>query len=65
MAALNAVGRFYGLASAETIAGEYADFMDTGDIYAPTVIRWRGRYRVAALGDFIETMERNGRARFK
>lgn len=65
MAALNAAGRFYGVESAQTIAGEWAEYLNTGDVYAPTIIYWRGRYRIAALGEFIETMERRGCARFK
>lgn len=49
----------YGVESCETVNGEYCDYLNTGDTYAPTVIFWRGAYRVQSLGDFIETMERN------
>lgn len=49
----------YGVESCETVNGEYCDYLNTGDSYAPTVIFWRGAYRVQSLGDFIETMERN------
>lgn len=38
----------------------YAAYLNTGDMYAPTLIYWRGRYRVQSLGDFIETQERQG-----
>lgn len=33
---------------------EYAEYLNTGDTYAPTVIYWRGNYRVQSVGDFIE-----------
>lgn len=39
---------------------EFADYLNTGDSYAPTLIYWRGNYRVQSVGDFIETLERNG-----
>jgi hypothetical protein len=39
---------------------EYADYLNTGETYAATVIYWRGFYRVQSVGDFVETMERNG-----
>jgi len=54
----------YGIESCETTTGEYADYLNTGDTYAPTLIYWRGAYRVQSVGDFIETMERNS-VRFK
>lgn len=50
-----------GLHGVETIQGdEYADYLNAGDCYAPTLIYWRGTYRVQSVGDFIETQERNG-----
>ncbi|HET8704949.1 MAG TPA: hypothetical protein VFM46_01500 [Pseudomonadales bacterium] len=49
-----------GVESIGSSAGEYADYLNAGDTYAPTVIYWRGRYRVQSLGDFVETMERQG-----
>lgn len=33
---------------------------EAGETYAPTVIYWRGQYRVQSVGDFIETMQRQG-----
>ena len=50
----------HGVESCETVNGEYCDYLNTGDIYADTLIFWRGNYRVQSLGDFIETMDRNG-----
>lgn len=62
--ALNACGGFYGIEHAETIAGEFMSYLNAGEMYAETVIYWRGRYRVQTVGDFVETMERN-RVKFK
>jgi len=50
----------YGVESAQSVSGEHAEYLNTGDTYAPTLIYWRGFYRVQSLGDFIETMERQG-----
>ena len=44
----------HGVESCETTHGEYADYLNTGDSYAPTLIYWRGTYRVQSLGDFVE-----------
>lgn len=58
--ALNTLGGFHGVEACETERGEWAEYLNAGEMYAPTVIRWRGNYRVQSLGDFVETMERNG-----
>lgn len=59
MTCLNATDTgLFGLESIESSAGEYAVYLNTGDCYNPTLIYWRGRYRVQSLGDFVETMER-------
>lgn len=50
----------HGVESIESTGGEYADYLNTGDTYAPTLIYWRGKYRVQSIGDFVETMERQG-----
>lgn len=61
MHALNECGRFHGIESLASerqsngySADEYADYLNAGDSYLPTVIYWRGRYRVQSIGDFIE-----------
>lgn len=58
--ALNELGEFYGVEAAEAVNGSYAEYLNTGETYVETLIYWDGRYRVQSLGDFIETMERNG-----
>lgn len=64
MSILDSIGGFYGVESLEGTRGEWAEYLNTGDMYACTIIYWRGRYRVQSLGDFIETQERKGK-RFK
>ncbi len=65
MHALNECGGFHGIESIETVArsngysaDEYAGYLNAGDSYAPTVIYWRGNYRVQSVGDFIERAQR-------
>lgn len=60
MHALDALGHTYGLEACEASTGQHVDFLNTGDSYAPTVIYWRGAYRVQSLGDFVETLQRRG-----
>lgn len=50
----------HGVESMQSKNGRHADYLNTGDLYAPTVIYWAGRYRVQSVGDFIETQERAG-----
>jgi len=60
MEALDTVARTHGVESAQSTDGEYVEYLNTGETYANTLIYWRGRYRVQSLGDFVETMERQG-----
>ena len=61
LTALNAIEPgLHGVESVESNNGEYADYLNSGDIYNPTLIYWKGTYRVQSLGGFIETMERQG-----
>ena len=55
---LNSIAETYGVEAIETTNGEYANYLNTGDMYAPTIIYWRGRYLVASVGDFIESLEK-------
>lgn len=61
---LNSVGSFHGVELIEGTRGEWVEYLNAGDTYTPTIIYWRGRYRVQSVGDFIETQERQGK-RFK
>lgn len=55
MLALSDLIGAYGVESVETEnTGEWADYVNTGDTYAPTVVFFRGTYRLSTLGDFIE-----------
>lgn len=60
MHALNVAARTHGVEHLQSTRGEVAYYLNTGDTYAPTIIRWHGTYRVQAWGDFVETQERNG-----
>lgn len=60
LTALNELAETYGIECCETVDGEYAEYLNNGDTYAETLIYWRGRFRVQSVGDFVETMERNG-----
>lgn len=61
MTALNALDSgLFGMESVSSTKDEYADYLNTGDTYAPTLIRFRGNYRVQSLGDFIEAAQRQG-----
>lgn len=51
---LDSLGETFGLESAEHRSGAYADYLNTGETYAPTIIYWQGRYRVQSLGNLIE-----------
>lgn len=65
LSVLNSIDNsMHGIESIECTDGEYASYLNTGDSYAPTVIYWRGAYRVQSVGNFIETMERS-HVRFK
>lgn len=57
---LDVLGEFHGVESIEFTNGEFADYLNAGDTYEPTLIYWRGAYRVQSMGDFVETMERRG-----
>ncbi len=65
LSALNELAGLHGIESCESVNDEYAEYINTGDMYAATVIYWRGRYRVQSMGDFVETIERNNVAKFK
>lgn len=57
--ALSDLGGFYGVEHIQ-VGQEYADYLNTGDTYIPTLIYWRGGYRVQSIGDFTESMEKQG-----
>ncbi|WP_144267084.1 hypothetical protein [Comamonas thiooxydans] len=61
MTALNALeSGFFGVESVRSTNDEYADYLNTGDTYAATLIRFRGNYRVQSLGDFVERGKSQG-----
>lgn len=64
MLALSDLGGFHGVegmaSDNDYLSGEFVEYLNAGDCYIPTLIYWRGRYRVQSVGDFVETMERQG-----
>ena len=51
---LNACVGAYGVEGFQTLSGEWCDYLNAGDTYTPTIVRFRGRYRVACWGDIAE-----------
>jgi hypothetical protein len=44
----------YGVEAFETRHDGWCDYLNAGDTYAPTLVRFRGRYRVTTWGDIAE-----------
>ena len=57
---LNTLGDFSGQESILFSSEEVAYYLNAGDTYVPTLIYFRGAYRVQSFGDLIETLERRG-----
>lgn len=51
---LNACLGTHGVEGFQTLSGEWCDYLNAGDTYTPTIVRFRGRYRVACWGDLAE-----------
>lgn len=45
---------FHGVEFLESRDQDFADYLNVGEIYAATLILWRGNYRVQCVGDFVE-----------
>jgi hypothetical protein len=54
MAALDALLGTHGVEGFETTRGESVLYLNAGDTYTPTIVRFRGHYRVACWGDIAE-----------
>jgi hypothetical protein len=50
MECLNALGHFYGVEGFDTKRGECM-YLNAGDTYTPTLVRFNGAYRIASWGD--------------
>jgi len=53
MECLNALGNFYGVEGLDTKKGECL-YLNAGDTYTPTLVRFNGVYRIATWGDIAE-----------
>lgn len=53
MECLNALGGYYGVEVIDTRRGECM-YLNAGDTYTPTLVRFHGAYRIACWGDIVE-----------
>ena len=54
MSCLDALGASYGVEAFHTDSGAVCFYLNAGDSYAPTLVWFNGRYRVASWGDIAE-----------
>lgn len=54
MDTLNTLGGFHGVETLALGDGSFVDYLNAGDTYAATLLRWRGRYSVGCWGDLVE-----------
>lgn len=54
LTALDALAGTHGVEAFETREGGWCEYLNSGDTYAPTLLRFRGRYRVGCWGDIAE-----------
>lgn len=54
LACLDALAGTHGVEVFETRRNGWCEYLNAGDTYAITLIRYRGRYRVACWGDIAE-----------
>ena len=45
---------FYGVEGMQLRHGERLEYLKAGDVYAPTIVYWRGNYSVRDIGSIIE-----------
>ena len=51
---LDALGETFGVEAFQVRDGTWCDYLNAGDPYLATLVRIRGRYRVACWGDIVE-----------
>lgn len=51
---LDALLETFGIEAFQTRNGEWVEYLNTGDTYAPTIVRMNGHYRIASWGDIAE-----------
>ncbi len=52
---LDALLETFGVEAFQTRNGTWVEYLNTGDTYAPTIVRMNGNYRIASWGDIAET----------
>ena len=51
---LDALLGTFGVEAFQTRNGRWVEYLNTGDTYAPTIVRMGGHYRIASWGDIAE-----------
>jgi hypothetical protein len=54
MHCLDAALDTYGVEAFQTRTGEWVEYLNNGDTYTDTIVRYRGNYSVASWGDIAE-----------
>jgi hypothetical protein len=52
---LDALLETFGTEAFQTRNGTWVEYLNTGDTYAPTIVRINGHYRIASWGDIAES----------
>jgi hypothetical protein len=52
---LDALLETFGIEAFQTRNGTWVEYLNTGDTYAPTIVRMNGHYRIASWGDIAES----------
>ena len=55
MHCLDALLETFGIEAFQTRNGTWVEYLNTGETYAPTIIRMNGHYRIASWGDIAES----------
>ena len=55
MHCLDALLETFGIEAFQTRNGTWVEYLNTGDTYAPTIVRMNGHYRIASWGDIAES----------
>ena len=51
---LDGLAETHGVESLQVRNGDWCEYLNAGDTYAPTLVLFRGRYKVACWGDIVE-----------
>ncbi len=54
MEALDAVAGTYGVEGFRLHNGDWVEYLNAGDTYTPTILKWRGNYHLRDWGTLVE-----------